>query len=330
MSIISVIFVSGCVLINTPVMFNSASGVISGKTAEPVLTANRAVPGSETNDPLLDKQWAPDKIHISSLQNFAGNNKEPLVAILDTGIDRNHPDLAGEVIAEVNFTDSPTVNDRNGHGTHVAGIIAAKDNNGIGIAGIAPESRLMNVKVANDDGTCRAAVVSRGIIWAADHGAKIINISLEMGPSAELENAVDYAWNKGAVIIAAAGNSGWDKPVYPAAYMNCIAVAGTTQDDELAPLSNYGDWVDVAAPGFLIYSTLPGDKYGYENGTSSAAAYVSGMAALLMNAVSDTNGNGRVNDEVRGIIESSCQKTNDDGMGKGRIDAAICAAKSGY
>ena len=325
----AVIMISVNILTNVSTGLSNAPGFVSGKTIKPVPTANAAVPGSQTSDPLLDKQWALEKIHISTLQKLSVHNQRPLVAILDTGIDAHHPDLEGKVIAEINFTGSPTVNDRNGHGTHVAGIIAANMDNGIGIAGIAPESKLMNVKVANDDGTCRVGVVARGIIWAADNGAKIINISLEMGPSAELENAVDYAWNKGAIIMAAAGNSGNNKPVYPAHYHNCIAVAGTTQDDELAPLSDYGDWVTVSAPGYLIFSTLPGNQYGYENGTSSAAAYVSGVAALLMNAASDCNGNGRVNDEVRGILENSCQKMDTAGMGYGRIDAAICAENVG-
>jgi thermitase len=324
-SVAAVIIVSVNILTNVSAGFSNAPGFISGKTVNPVLTENTATPGSQTSDPWLDKQWALEKIHISALQKLSAHNQRPLVAILDTGIDGHHPDLEGKVLAAVNFTDSPTVNDLNGHGTHVAGIIAANTDNGIGIAGTAPESRLMNVKVANDDGTCRAGVVARGIIWAADNGAKIINISLEMGPSAELEKAVNYAWDKGAIIIAAAGNSGNNKPVYPAHYHNCIAVAGTTQDDELAPLSDYGDWVTVSAPGYLIFSTLPGNRYGYESGTSSAAAYVSGVAALLMDMVPDIDGNGRVNDEVCDIIKSSCQKMDANGMGYGRIDAAICA-----
>jgi thermitase len=175
----------------------------------------------------------------------------------------------------------------------------------------------MNVKVADDDGTCQASVVARGVIWAVQNGAKIINISLEMESSTELEEAVDYAWNKGAIIIAAAGNSASTAPVYPAGYDNCVAVASTGQSNELAPLSNHGIWIDVMAPGFLIFSTLPGDTYGYD----------SGLAALLMNVVIDTNGNGRVNDEVRSIIETGCTRIDFAGSGNGIVDAALCSFK---
>jgi thermitase len=257
------------------------------------------------NDPYLGNQWAFSQLQITDLWQAASGGSGVLVAVLDTGIDQDHEDLAGKVIIEINFSGSPTSDDLYGHGTHVAGIIAAYSDNGLGIAGLAPESWLMNIKVAGDGGFCQASALAIGIIWAVDHGASVINISIEIRePSAELEGAINYAWESGAVIIAAAGNEGSSSPVYPAYYENCIAVAATTEDDTLAPLSNYGDWVDVAAPGFNIYSTLPDDDYGYKSGTSFACAHVSGLAALLFNVVSDTNGNGRLNDEVRAAIEN--------------------------
>ncbi len=257
------------------------------------------------NDPYLDSQWALSQLQIAELWPTAGGGSAVVVAVLDTGIDQDHEDLDGKVIIEINLTDSSTSGDVYGHGTHVAGIIAAYTNNGLGIAGLAPESLLMNVKVAGDSGGCQASTLAEGIIWAADNGASVINVSIEFrGPSAELEEAINYAWSQGAVIIAAAGNDGSQLPVYPAYYENCIAVAATTPDGTLAPLSNYGDWVDVAAPGFNIYSTLPDSSYGYKSGTSFASAYVSGLAALLFGVVTDTNGDGRLNDEVRAAIEN--------------------------
>lgn len=256
--------------------------------------------------------------------NEAGGVREVLVAVLDTGIDRNHQELVGKVMAEVNFTDSPTADDLHGHGTHVAGIVTASDISETGIVGVAPQVKLMNVKVASDDGTCRASSVARGIVWATDHGAMVINISLELEASSlELEQAVEYAWRHGAVIIAAAGNRASAAPAYPAYYANCIAVSSTGQDDTVLPLSNFGDWIDVAAPGFRIYSTLPGNTYGYESGTSSAAAYVSGLAASVFGLVIDENGNGRVNDEVRDVIERGCQKIDSPGSGHGRVDESV-------
>jgi thermitase len=258
------------------------------------------------NDPFYSRQWALDKMVAPNLWGITSAHPEILIAILDTGIDRNHEDLIGKVVAEVNFTDSPSVNDINGHGTHVAGIIAAINDNGIGITGLVPSCRLLNVKVANDYGFCDSESVARSIIWAVDNGAKIINISLEIRyPSLTLEEAVNYAWNHDVIIVAAAGNQGNKNAVYPAYYENCIAVAASQPDGTLAPLSNYGDWVDVAGPGLNIFSTLPGNLYGYETGTSFATAYITGLAAIFSYTVNDTNGNSHINDEIRCAIERS-------------------------
>lgn len=274
------------------------------------------------NAPYIDNQWALSKIEASSLWQVTVGSQELLVAVLDTGIDSNHEQLSGQIMAEANFSDAPTPNDIYGHGTHVAGIIAAK-NNGVGVVGIAPECRLLNVKVADDMGRCLASALARGIIWAVDSGADVINISVEIRePLSELEEAVNYAWSQGSLVVAAAGNGGSGSPVYPAYYENCIAVAATEQDDNLAPLSNHSDWVDVAAPGFDIYSTLPDNGYGCKSGTSFACAYVSGMAALLFDVVTDANNDGKFNDEVRSAIEAGCQEIGISGVGSGRIDAA--------
>lgn len=261
---------------------------------------------SGDEDPYLDRQWGLEQFRMTLLSQPGTNGEGVLVAVLDTGIDSDHEDLGGRVVVSMNFTSSTTADDICGHGTHVAGIIAASSNNGIGIAGLAPASRLMNIKVADDGGRTEAKVMAEGIRWAVDNGASVINISAEFfEPSSDLEEAIDYAWEQGALVIAAAGNQGNRLPVYPAYYENCIAVAASTSTGALAPLSNYGDWVDVVAPGFEIYSTLPGNSYGYKSGTSFAAAHVSGLAALLFPVTTDTNGNGRVNDEVRLAIEGS-------------------------
>ena len=279
------------------------------------------------NDPYVNQQWALSKINIFQLWQVTAVKEDTVVAVLDTGIDSNHQDLNGLIIAEANFTNSPSPNDSYGHGTHVAGIIAAK-NNDVGIVGVAPGCRLLNVKVADDAGRFRASALAEGIVWAVNNGARVINISLEIRePSPALEEAVDYAWSHGAIIIAAAGNDGIQSPAYPAYYENCLAVAATNQDDNLAILSNYGDWVDVAAPGYDIYSTLPNNSYGYKTGTSFAAACVSGMAALLFNVVTDANGDGKLNDEVRAAIETGCQEIGISGVGKGQIDASLVMAQ---
>jgi thermitase len=226
------------------------------------------------------------------------------VAVLDTGIDAGHEDLRGQVISAVDLTGGDSAGDVNGHGTHVAGIIAANTDNGTGIAGVASSTRLLNVKVADDTGRCLTPTVAEGIVWAVDHGAKVINLSLEIRDStAELQDAVNYAWEKGAILVAAASNQDSRGPVYPAYYPNCISVVAARADDTIGPLAGYPDWIDVAAPGFNILSTLPDNAYGYKSGTSFATAYVSGLAALLFTQATDTNNNGRVNDEIRTAIE---------------------------
>jgi thermitase len=222
------------------------------------------------DDSYLAKRWGVTRIEAPQAWQITTGDQSIIVAVLDTGINKDNQDLADRVVAEVNFTDSPTSDDLYGHGTHMAGTIAA----------IAPECRLMNVKVADDVGRCEPSVVARGIVWAVDHGAKVINISLAMRASPSLEEAVNYAWSQGAILVTAAGNKGGSEPSYPAYYANCLAVAGTNQNDSLALLSSYGDWLDVAAPGFNIYSELPQNQYGYKTGTSAAGTHVSGIAAL--------------------------------------------------
>lgn len=259
------------------------------------------------DDPYLNLQWPLSKIGIPALSQF--EEKEPiLVAVLDTGIDKNHEDLRGKVIDEVNFSGSLSSDDLNGHGTFVAGIIAANINNGIGIAGITPNCRLLNVKVADDEGYCRGLDVARGIIWAVDHGAKVINVSIEIDTGLRLlEEAVKHAWEQGAIVISAASNQ-IITLVYPACYENCIAVTAIDKCDNEGPLIGYGDWVDIAAPGLAVFSTLPNDSYGYESGTSFAVAHVSALASLLFSIAEDTNLDGKLNDEVRSAIQNGAQK----------------------
>jgi thermitase len=298
----------------------SGSVAVIASQSEPAKCESRVV---ASNDNYSGKQWAIPKTEVPQAWEVTSGKSSVVIAVLDTGIDKGHEDLAGKVIAEANFTDSPTANDIYGHGTHVAGIIAAEANNVAGIAGVAYDCRLMNVKVADDSGMFYGYVAANGIRWAVEHGADVINLSLfAVQPSPDMEEAINYAWNRGVVVVAAAGNGIGTKPAYPAYYSNCLAVVATDENDCVASWSSHGDWVDVAAPGVDIYSTLPGNQYDNKSGTSMAAAHVSGLAGLLFTLESDNNGNGFVNDEVRASIEAGCVAADFgiDGI-KGRINA---------
>jgi thermitase len=314
--------------------FQALSGSYETMSGSVAVIASQSEPAncestvSASNDNYSGKQWAIPKTEAPQAWVITSGEASVIIAVLDTGIDKGHEDLAGKVIAEANFTDSPTTTDIYGHGTHVAGIIAAAANNGAGIAGVAYDCSLMNIKVADDYGMFYGSAAAKGVRWAVEHGADVINMSLfSMQPSQELEEAINYAWSRGVVVVAAAGNGTGTKPAYPAYYSNCLAVVATDENDCVASWSSHGDWVDVAAPGVDIYSTLPGDQYGDKSGTSMAAAHVSGLAGLLFALTSDLNGNGFVNDEVRADIEGGCDIVGMSGI-KGRINAFHAVEKA--
>ncbi len=273
--------------------------------------------------PAPGQSWPLGRIEAEPLPAAPRTGPPVLVAVLDTGIDSGHRDLAGKVMADIGFVKDASTDDLYGHGTPVAGIIAADADSSSGTAGLAPESRLLNVKVADDRGQARDIDIADGIVWAVEHGAQVINISIELGDATpRLKDAVDYAWSHGAVIVAAAGNDGSSAPVYPAAFDSCLGVTAVRENGDLAPLANYGDWVDLAAPGFDICTTLPGNTFGLKHGTSFAAAYVSGLAALLFPLVTDDDGDGRLNDEVCQAIYAASRDTGIPGTGWGLIDVA--------
>jgi thermitase len=220
------------------------------------------------------------------------------VAILDSGVTTDNPDISPKVVARANFSNASTSQDNYGHGTHVAGIVAASTNNKVGVASVCPDCTILDGKVLNDFGSSSTSSVSDGINWAVTKGAKVINLSLgQSNPTRTLETAVKNAWNKGVVIVASAGNNNNTTKLYPAAYPNVIAVAATDNKDAKASFSTYGaSWVDIAAPGVNVYSTFPnhtfylaskfGRSQGYDvaNGTSMSSPIVAGVAALAWSA----------------------------------------------
>lgn len=247
------------------------------------------------------------------------------IAVLDSGVDLDHEDLATKVVASYNATRSRTLDDKYGHGTAVAGVAAARTDNGVGIAGVGYSSSLMNVKVLDDRGVGSCSTVAKGINWAADNGANVINMSLGFADCTAGRRAVDYAWGKGVVLTAAAGNDGDESATYPAYYPNVMAVAATDNADDKTSFSQFGGWVDIAAPGINVYTTFPNHSnqlgktnYDYGKGTSMSAPFVAGAAGLLWSVAADDNSNDRVNDEVRARLETYA----DDIEGTGTLWAA--------
>lgn len=231
------------------------------------------------NDPRLSDQWGIAKTQADLAWDTIFGSPTVDVAILDTGIEE-HEDLLGAVELSKNFTTDP-LDDKNGHGTHVAGIIAAAIDNNTGVVGVAPGVDLINAKVLKNNGSGYYSWIADAIRWATDNGAEIINMSLSGRYSSyTLQQAVDYAWDHGVIVVAAAGNEGRRRVLYPAYYENVIAVAATDEHDNKASFSNYGTDVDVAAPGVSILSTRLGD-YSYMSGTSMATPFVSGILALI-------------------------------------------------
>jgi len=271
------------------------------------------------NDPYFSQQYGPQRIQANLAWDIWQPQRTVYIAIIDTGIDSNHPDLTNKMRRHSNgmvygwntLNNTTNALDDNGHGTHCAGIAAAEINNGVGIAGVAAWNpnvansrayvQLMPVKVLSSSGSGSLDAVARGITWAADNGAHILSLSLGSGSGAQqLQDAVNYAWNRGCLIVAAAGNGGSSSPQYPAYYTNCIAVAATDSSDRLASFSQYGSWVDIAAPGVGILSTIPNNRYASYDGTSMACPHVAGAAAVLW-----SHNPSLTNAQLRAVLETN-------------------------
>jgi thermitase len=274
------------------------------------------------NDPRFDTQWGLKKPAFPGAWDFA-RGAGAKIAIIDSGIAQNHPDI-GKISAQVDYvSDDAVANDPYGHGTHVAGIAAALTNNGRGVAGGCPRCELLVARVLNANGDGTDADIIEGIGWSVRHGADVINLSFARGQkSSVLETKINSAYANGAVIVAAAGNEGLRSqptlPQYPAAYGNVIAVSATNQSDGLASFSSRGSWVDLAAPGTYVLSTGAGGGYYKESGTSEAAPFVSALAGLLASK-------GKTASEIRQRMQSTATDLGASGIdpkfGHGRINA---------
>ncbi|RKS74075.1 subtilisin family serine protease [Motilibacter peucedani] len=254
-----------------------------------VATASDVSAAAAYDDPYRSMQWALDRLRHDQVSALPVAGPAPVVAVIDTGIQGSHPDLAGVQVAGYDAIRGTaiapgTATDPNGHGTHVAGIIGAVGGNGVGVTGFLRSARIMPVRVLGSAGTGLGSTIAQGMIWAVDHGAKVLNLSLGgSGVDAQEQAAVDYAEAHGALVVAAAGNQGdAANPVeYPAGFVKTLAVGATAQaGDAIAPYSTHGPQVDISAPGDQVTSTYPTSVYANDSGTSMATPYVAAAAAL--------------------------------------------------
>ena len=265
------------------------------------------------NDPDFPKQWGPVRVNAPQMWDVNVGTPAATVAILDTGVDLDHPDLAANLLPGTDTGDGDNnPDDPEGHGTHCAGIAGAIGNNGIGVAGMGWSNKILPVRVFGGVG---GMAVATGIIYAADNNADVISLSLKVSDFPALRDAVDYAWNKNVLIIAAAGNDGNQAVNYPAGYEKVMAVANSLPDDSRSPGSTFGPWVDVAAPGTDIWSTFPGGTYGSATGTSMACPMVAGLAGVLYSV----GGGQMTNQRAWDIITDT--SVDVDYVIHGRIDA---------
>ncbi len=294
------------------------------------------------NDPYYSYQWHMPQIGMEEAWEISHGSSNVIVAIIDTGVKQDLEDLNQTLFMPgwdfVNNDNDPT--DDDGHGSHVCGTAAQSTNNGIGVTGIAYQSTIMPVKVLDENGSGTYNWITDGIYYAVDHGADVINMSLGGYANLQiLEDAVNYAWNNGVVVVCAAGNDSTTQPMYPAAYENSISVSATNYLKQLTFYSNYGPTIDMCAPGGdlndyngdgymdgVLQNTFQGTSEGYWFfiGTSQASPHVAGTAALCK-AIDPT----LTNVQIRSILETTAEDLGAPGwdqyFGHGLVDAYAAA-----
>lgn len=285
-------------------------------------------PSLTPNDPYYGNAWHLSKIGAAAAWDIS-QGAGITIAILDTGIDNTHPDLAGKIVPGWNFYDNNSnTTDVNGHGTAVAGAAAASSNNGIGVTAMAGQSKLMPVRIASPEATAYGSTIAQGLTWAADHGARVANISYANVPaSSTIINAAQYMKNKGGLVIVAAGNGGRDEGFTPTTSM--IPVSATNATDTRASWSSFGNYVALSAPGVDIWTTYRNALYGPAWGTSLASPVVAGTVALMMAANTKLS-----SAEIESLLFSTSKDLGSAGRdpyyGYGRVNAAaaVQAARS--
>ncbi len=272
--------------------------------------------------------WGIDRVDADVAHSNGDTGSGADIAILDTGIDSDHPDLEANLGEGKDFSGKGTWEDGDGHGTHCAGIANAV-NNSEGVVGVSTEATLHAGKVLGDDGSGSFSDVAAGIEWAADQGYDVASLSLGASSgTTTLKDAVDYAYNNGVLVVSSAGNSGpcTDCVGYPAAYSNAMAISSTDEDDSLSSFSSTGSEIELAAPGGSIYSTYTGGGYDTLSGTSMSCPHVSGAGAQLM-------ATGMSNTEARSALKNNAEDiglgSNEQGAGLLDVEAALGGGDGG-
>jgi thermitase len=240
-------------------------------------------PAFLANDPQFAYQWHLPRVRAPDAWDTT-QGAGAVIAVLDSGVDASHPDLAGKLVAGYNtYSNNTTTSDQTGHGTEVAGAAGALTNNGEGIAGVAGAAPIMPVRVTDSTGRATSASLANGIVWAADHGARIVNLSFSnVAGNTTIRTAAEYAVNHGALVVAAAGNCGCVDSTPENPYI--LSVSATDEDDNVASFSSTGPFVDLSAPGNNILTTERFGLYGTVSGTSLSSPIVAGVAGLMLAA----------------------------------------------
>ena len=274
------------------------------------------------NDPDFSSQWHLQTIQAPSAWNIATGSTAAPIAMIDSGVDTTHPDLAAKLTAGWSFlTGTSDVQDTQGHGTATAGTAAALTNNGAGVAGVAWQNPIMPLVVVDSTGYASYSDIASAITYAADHGARVVNISIGgTSASSTMQSAVNYAWNKGTVVFASAGNGGANTLYYPAACQNVVSVGATDSTDTVASFSNFSNGLSLTAPGVNILTTSNGGGYGYWSGTSFSSPVAAGVAALVLGYAPALSASALVN-----VLEKNADDLGAPGYdqyyGWGRVNA---------
>jgi subtilisin family serine protease len=286
-------------------------------------------PDLDANDPLFRHQWHLTRIGAHAAWDITPGARDVVIAILDTGVDPQHEDLRDRLVPGWNFYDNNAdTSDVYGHGTKVAGAAAAAGDNGLGIASPSMASAVMPIRVTGTHGWASDWAIAQGLMWAVDHGARVMNLSFAgVAESSTILNAAKYVFDRGGIVVAAAGNCGCDDPTPPTPWL--LSVGATDGQDALASFSSRGAYVDMTAPGVGILTTTAGNGYGAVSGTSFSSPITAGVLALML-AANRALGPSDLETVLAATSVDLGAPGWDAGFGHGRIDAlaAVSAAAS--